>query len=161
MEKLCNLTFELKWTYNGLSSVLNVEFVDSTSPEARLSIGTTKYVAGLIYPHYDNLWYFTPSTRQFNDSATFFWSDVAESEGDLSVTSNLTHFNLKKLASYESLVCSRIGILIFNQRSVDKWTLVYRASSYQLSQFDCPLLDLQVPEAGIYIILVRIMTFIE
>lgn len=145
MEKLCNLTFELKWNYNIISDVLSVEFTDLTPPEVKLSLGPTVFVAGLMYPSYDNLWYFAPNVA-FNDSETFYWNDIATDSGLLST--NKSYFELKKLASYESLVCARVGIMIFNQKSADKWNLVYRASSYQLAQADCPLIDLLVPEAG-------------
>lgn len=145
MEKLCNLTFELRWSYNSISNVLNVDFLDTTSEQIKAKIGRTVFVAGFLYPNFDNLWYFAPNIH-FNDSITFYWNDV-DIENDQS-WSNSSSFNLKRLASYESLVCSRVGIMIFNLKSEDKWNLVYRASSYQLAQADCPLNDLVVPEAG-------------
>ena len=148
MQKLCNLTFKLRWSYNLVSSILTVDFADTTPDEIKPKIGTTVYVAGFLYPNLDNHWYFAHNIR-FNDSVTFYWNDVEVNSDE--TQSNTSRFSLKKIATYESLVCSRVGIMIFNRKSQDKWNLVYRASSYQLAQSDCPLIDIPVPEAGEFI----------
>lgn len=146
-KRFCN--YELKWSYDRISSMLTLVFKDESAAN-----GLTKYYGGIIYPHLDNLWYFAPRVVAFNnDSGLFYWNDI---EGEMQpntrmIFSNRTYFQLKQFIPYEIIMCARITIMIFDKNTNEKtnWKLVYRASSFEIGAFDCPLPKLIEPRPGI------------
>jgi hypothetical protein len=131
-----------------------MEFTSVKKASKTSGTGRVRYLAGLLYPHLDNLWFFQPNVPSLEKdfgatpNRSFYWNEFDSNETHF-VSLSENHYQVRQRFSIENLTCSRMGLLIVSENSqTKKWSLLFRISSYELGSSDCQLGELPEPIVG-------------